>query len=215
MRRMVKEDLLTCEGRPLFPERVAQTVPYQLTAGEQELYEQVTSYVREEMNRAARLEKGRRNTVGFALTVLQRRLASSPEAIFRSLERRAARLDRLRSELLAGGLPAVAQPSARLEIYDDLDEYSAEELENSRTTWSTPHRSLGSRCLLLAHRGAARTEHGPGLPAGDSTSGSARRAVRRGSVSGTSVRRQRVRVGHRLPAHVELAETWARGAAPF
>lgn len=108
---------------------MAQTVPYQLTAGEQELYEQLTSYVREEMNRAARLEKGRRNTVGFALTVLQRRLASSPEAIFRSLERRAARLDRLRSELLAGGLPAVAQPSAPLEIYDDLDEYSAEELE--------------------------------------------------------------------------------------
>jgi len=28
MRRMVKEDLLTFEGRPLFPERIAETVPY-------------------------------------------------------------------------------------------------------------------------------------------------------------------------------------------
>ena len=48
------------------------------------------------MNRADELKnagEGRRgNTVGFALTVLQRRLASSPEAILRSLERRRDRL---------------------------------------------------------------------------------------------------------------------------
>ena len=39
------------------------------------------------MNRAEKLDGKRRNTVGFALTVLQRRLASSPEAIYRSLVR--------------------------------------------------------------------------------------------------------------------------------
>ncbi len=50
--------------------------------------------MREGMNRAAKLDGKRRNTVGFALTVLQRRLASSPEAILRSLERRAGRLER-------------------------------------------------------------------------------------------------------------------------
>jgi len=85
MRRMVKEELLTMEGKPLFPERRAYTVPYDLSDGEEELYEAVTQYVREEMNRADKLKaqgEGRRgNTVGFALTVLQRRLASSPEAI--------------------------------------------------------------------------------------------------------------------------------------
>ena len=32
MRRMVKEDLLTFEGKKLFPERIAETVPYELTA---------------------------------------------------------------------------------------------------------------------------------------------------------------------------------------
>ena len=52
MRRMVKEDLLTFEGKPLFPERIAETVPYELTELEQDLYEQVTAYVREGMNRA-------------------------------------------------------------------------------------------------------------------------------------------------------------------
>ncbi len=56
MRRMVKEELLTFDGKPLFPERVAQTVPYELSPGEQDLYEAVTQYVREEMNRAEKSE---------------------------------------------------------------------------------------------------------------------------------------------------------------
>jgi hypothetical protein len=131
MRRMVKEDLLTFEGKPLFPERVAETVPYDLTELEQDLYDQVTTYVREGMNRAAKLDDKRRNTVGFALTVLQRRLASSPEAIYRSLERRAERLERRKLEVLAGG--GVADPAAASAISDDGEiddeELSAEELE--------------------------------------------------------------------------------------
>lgn len=96
MRRMVKEDLLTFEGKPLFPERRAYTVAYDLSHGERQLYEAVSDYVRTEMGRADRLSRegdGKRgNNVGFALTVLQRRLASSPEAILRSLERRQRRL---------------------------------------------------------------------------------------------------------------------------
>ena len=56
MRRMVKEDLKTFEGKPLFPERRAYTVTYELSPAEQDLYEAVTQYVREEMNRADRLK---------------------------------------------------------------------------------------------------------------------------------------------------------------
>ena len=82
MRRVVKEKLLTFAGQPLFPERRATTVDYELSDDEMILYDQVTEYVREQMNRADRLTEegqGRRgNTVGFALTMLQRRLASSP-----------------------------------------------------------------------------------------------------------------------------------------
>lgn len=134
MRRMVKEDLLTFEGRPLFPERVAETVPYELTDDEFALYEAVTRYVREGMNRADRLDDGkRRNSVGFALTVLQRRLASSPEAIYQSLLRRSARLARRRDEIQAGTWRE--DPSISVLSDDDLqalddDGYSAEELEN-------------------------------------------------------------------------------------
>ena len=94
MRRMVKEDLLTFDGRPLFPERRAYTASYTLSEDEADLYRRVTEYVRGEFDRADRLaHDGRKRTVGFALTVLQRRLASSPEAIYQSLRRRTARLE--------------------------------------------------------------------------------------------------------------------------
>ena len=52
MRRMVKEDLKTFDGKPLFPERSAYTVSYELSDQEKDLYEAVTQYVRDEMNRA-------------------------------------------------------------------------------------------------------------------------------------------------------------------
>jgi hypothetical protein len=81
MRRMVKEDLLKFDGTPLFPERRAYTANYELSDMESALYSDVTDYVKEEMNRADNLDGKRKGTVGFALTQLQRRLASSPEAI--------------------------------------------------------------------------------------------------------------------------------------
>ena len=113
MRRMVKEDLKTFEGKPLFPERRAYTVAYELSEAEQDLYEAVTQYVREEMTNADKLKEAgdfkRGATVGFALTVLQRRLASSPEAILKSLERRHKRLEKRRNELRYGNIASEDQ----------------------------------------------------------------------------------------------------------
>jgi SNF2 family DNA or RNA helicase len=42
MRRMVKENLLKFDATPLFPERLAYTVPYKLSATEAQLYREVT-----------------------------------------------------------------------------------------------------------------------------------------------------------------------------
>src|SRR5215210_7480885 len=56
MRRMVKENLLRFDGRPLFPERIAYTVPYKLSTAEAQLYREVTDYVRQEFNRAEALQ---------------------------------------------------------------------------------------------------------------------------------------------------------------
>ena len=83
MCRMVKENLRKFDGTPLFPERIAHTVPYRLSNAEAQLYKAVTDYVREEFNRAEALQNDKRaGTVGFALTIPQRRLASSPELDF-------------------------------------------------------------------------------------------------------------------------------------
>ena len=135
MRRMVKEELLKFDGKPLFPERRAYTVDYALSDAEAQLYHDVTDYVREEFNRADQLDNGgRRGTVGFALTILQRRLASSPEAIYRSLQRRRERLeDRLREEhVLKRGADLLAESPLPLfseEDLDDLDDAPDAEVE--------------------------------------------------------------------------------------
>ncbi len=127
MRRLVKEQMVKFDGTPLFPERRAYTANYTLSEGEASLYKQVTDYVREEFNRAEALEnEGRKGTVGFALTILQRRLASSPEAIYQSLRRRRERLERrLREEqLLSRGARAGIDFNTGLPLYnaDDLDD---------------------------------------------------------------------------------------------
>ena len=143
MRRLMKESLVKFDGTALFPPRHAYVVPYTLSPAEAALYEQVTAYVRDEMNRAERLgdkNNKRRVVVGFALTVLQRRLASSPEAIYQSLRRRRERLEgklREAEQLKAGAEARLANPEldrlnlddiAELETADD-DELSAEETE--------------------------------------------------------------------------------------
>ena len=125
MRRLVKEELLKFDGTPLFPERIAYTVNYDLSPLEAQLYSEVTNYVQEEFNRADQLNNDRRNTVGFALTILQRRLASSPEAIYQSLKRRHERLEnRLSEEKI--GRRAIISSATIDEEYDDDDMPSAE-----------------------------------------------------------------------------------------
>jgi SNF2 family DNA or RNA helicase len=139
MRRLVKEQLLKFDGTPLFPERIAYTVTYSFSEAEADLYRRVTDYVREEFNRADALENdGRKGTVGFALTILQRRLASSPEAIYQSLKRRRERLEkRLREEqLLKRGEDArlelgAAVPALNPDDLEDIDEAPDAEVEET------------------------------------------------------------------------------------
>ena len=140
MRRVVKEELLRFDGRRLFPERRAYSVTYTLSDEEALLYNEVTEYVRREMNRAERLKRtgeGRRSAVvGFALTVLQRRLASSPEAIYQSLKRRRKRLEELlrEEEMRRRGVEAKQRIAWRLtdlqeEDIESIDEQPEAEVE--------------------------------------------------------------------------------------
>jgi superfamily II DNA or RNA helicase len=146
MRRLVKENLVTFEGTPLFPKRFAHTLGFELSEPEQRLYDAVTEYVTNGMNRADQMSEGgdkRRGTiVGFALAGLQRRLASSPDAIFHSLRRRHERLTQQAAELrriAAGGRPVpVADLPRGIRIadledfdFDDFDDEEIEDLENA------------------------------------------------------------------------------------
>ena len=141
MRRCLKESLLTFEGKPLFPERRAHSVKYDLSPPEQRLYDEVTDYVRHGMDRAKQIEqKNRRRglVVGFALAALQRRLASSPHAIYRSLRRRRDRLENRLVELeaiaegravanpLVGGL---SEDDLAFFDYDDYDDQQIDRIE--------------------------------------------------------------------------------------
>ena len=145
MRRLTKEELLKFDGTPLFPERRAYTVKYDLSDEEASLYAAVTEYVRTEMNRVQRFaeEDGKkRNNVGFALQILQRRLASSPAAIYQSLKRRRERLENELAEarLIARGKKFDLSSSAEMlsdEVLKNIDEYGEDEVEEFEETIST------------------------------------------------------------------------------
>ena len=129
MRRLVKEDLLKFDGTPLFPERRAYTVNYDLSPKEAILYDEVTEYVQEEFNRADQLSNDHKSTVGFALTILQRRLASSPEAIYQSLHRRRERLENRLNEEKLGKKADEYRSSINFDYDYDDDDYPSNEIE--------------------------------------------------------------------------------------
>ena len=145
MRRMVKEQLVKFDNTPLFPERKADTVSYELSEDEKDLYDKVTEYVREEMNRADKLAaegQGRRgNRIGFALTTLQRRLASSPQAIYRSIKRRRERLEKRIEEVerIQIGYNDIFEepddyPNYNDEYFSELEDAPDEEVEEIEDT---------------------------------------------------------------------------------
>ena len=143
MRRLTKEELLKFDGRPLFPERRAYTVKYELSEGEAALYTAVTEYVRTEMNRVQRFAEGdgkKRNNVGFALQILQRRLASSPAAIYQSLKRRRERLEsELDEARLAtkGRRAGFDERAVNADILRNIEEYGQEEIDELEDLIST------------------------------------------------------------------------------
>ncbi len=94
--RRIKEELRDFDGRELFKKRFAKTVPFELSVAEEHLYKEVTKYINKFLGKT----KGRKQAaVALARTVLQRRLASSLNAIFSSLKRRRQRFADLLEEL--------------------------------------------------------------------------------------------------------------------
>lgn len=145
MRRLTKEELLKFDGKPLFPERVANTVKYELSDEEASLYQAVTEYVRSEMNRVDRFadtDNKKRVNVGFALQILQRRLASSPAAIHNSLKRRKERLqaelDEARLMLRGKSVASNLETSfISNDVLNNIDEYGQDDIDDFEERIST------------------------------------------------------------------------------
>ncbi|MBW9223271.1 DUF3883 domain-containing protein [Methanothermococcus sp. SCGC AD-155-E23] len=90
--RRLKEDLRDFDGRPLFTKRYPITVKFTLEGKEWRLYSDLTYYVYNIYRRIGE-EYPRRRNIAFALTILQRRMASSTYALLQSLKRRKKRLE--------------------------------------------------------------------------------------------------------------------------
>jgi SNF2 family DNA or RNA helicase len=102
--RRTKEEMVYLDGWPLYPKRMSDTLGYKLSQGEiseQALYDETTDYLRFVYNRAKLLN---REAARLAMTVFQRRLASSTYALLRSFERRIEKLDRIIADVQGGKL---------------------------------------------------------------------------------------------------------------
>ena len=100
--RRTKEEMVYLDGRPIYPVRESNTFSYELNQGdvsEQTLYDETTYYIQYYYNRAKVLN---RSAARLAMSVFQRRLASSTYALMRSLHRRLDKLDNFISLYEAG-----------------------------------------------------------------------------------------------------------------
>ncbi len=122
--RRTKEEMVHADGRPLYPQRICDTLSYDLgpgADGEQGLYDDTTDYIRTFYNRARILN---RSAARLAMTVFQRRLASSTYALLRSFERRLERLNRFVEDIRAGRITEedLQREQRKLETLDDAFE---------------------------------------------------------------------------------------------
>ena len=122
--RRTKEEMVHFDGSPLYPQRNCDTLSYDLSQGpesEQELYDETTDYIRYYYNRARVLN---RSAARLAMSVFQRRLASSTYALMRSFERREEKLEGLIDAIRDGRLTGeqLARQQRRLDALDDVFE---------------------------------------------------------------------------------------------
>ena len=128
--RRTKEEMVHFDGTPLYPQRNCDTLSYELTQGpgsEGELYDETTDYILGYYNRAQMLN---RSAARLAMSVFQRRLASSTYALMRSFERRSEKLAGMIEDIRSGRLTEeqLARQQRRLDdIEDPFDTQTADD----------------------------------------------------------------------------------------
>jgi len=128
--RRTKEEMVRYDGTAIYPKRISDTLSYNLSQGEvseQKLYDETTSYISNYYNKARFLN---RSAVRFAMSIFQRRLASSTYALMLSFERRLDRLNALVDDVESGRLTEeqLAAAQRRLDsVRDVFEEKTADE----------------------------------------------------------------------------------------
>ena len=129
--RRMKEEMVTFDGKPIYPPRQSQTIAYPLKQGEiseQSLYDAVTAYCEKYFDLAGQYN---RSAAKMAMMVLQRRLASSTFALLQSLIRRAEKLQATLRNLKDGRLSTeeLEKAQAALSDVDVREEKTSDEEE--------------------------------------------------------------------------------------
>ncbi len=124
------------KARPVFTRRIPRTVGFTIDDAEQELYAEITRFVkRQSVRAAARGDDPRARAVGFLMALYQRRLASSTCAMRRSLENRARRLEDglKRAQAVAQAAPPGLPGPEELEEMEDAERERLEALLDAIT----------------------------------------------------------------------------------
>jgi len=133
--RRTKEELVYFDERPIYPPRISDTLSYDLSKGEiseQQLYDATTAYIQTYYNSARFLN---RSAARLAMSVFQRRLASSTYALLRSFERRYQKLVKLIDDMRAGRLTPMQLEAfqRKLGTIDDVFEKKTADEEEDTT----------------------------------------------------------------------------------
>jgi superfamily II DNA or RNA helicase len=146
--RRTKEEMVYLDGRPLYPKRVSDTLGYDLAQGpvsEQSLYDETTEYLRYVYNKAKMLN---RSAARLAMSVFQRRLASSTYALLRSFERRIDKLNALIGQIQDGTLTIEQLATLQRRIREDDDVLDAKSADDEAAEGDREENEVAEEHLL-------------------------------------------------------------------
>jgi superfamily II DNA or RNA helicase/DNA-binding XRE family transcriptional regulator len=147
--RRTKEEMVTFDGQPLYPVRDSHTWTFELNPAEEAVYKATTHYMRSVYNKARILN---RSAARLAMSVFQRRLASSSYALMRSFERRLKKLDELIRQIETGELSPeeLANQQRRLEATRDFRDVFESETADEEDAQNGVEENERSEDVLLS-----------------------------------------------------------------
>jgi len=146
--RRTKEEMVRLDGKPLYPKRISDTLGYGLSQGEiseQRLYDETTEYLRHVYNQAKMLNQ---SAARLAMSVFQRRLASSTYSLLRSFERRIEKLDKIIDDVQSGNLTFEQLRILQRRIREEDDVFESKAADEEGTEGGAEENEVGEETLL-------------------------------------------------------------------